>query len=45
MNFLYTSNAKKGPHKAFNAYKEFCGKELDGLNYSCNYDPFQNAKF
>ena len=30
MNVLYASNAKKGPHQAFNAYKEFCDKELDG---------------
>ena len=39
MNVLHCSNAKKGPHNAFNAYSEFSDKELDGqiiaiaLNY------------
>lgn len=29
MNVMQTSNAKKGPHKAMNAYSEYCDKELD----------------
>ena len=29
MNFLYSSNAKKGPHSNYNAYKDFSDKELD----------------
>jgi len=30
MNVLRCCNAKKGPHKSFNAYSEFNDKELDG---------------
>ena len=30
MNVMKTSNAKKGPHKAMNAYTEYTDKELDG---------------
>lgn len=29
MNVLGTTNAKKGPHECYNAYREFCDKELD----------------
>ena len=29
MNVLGTTNAKKGPHKAYNAYKEYSDKELN----------------
>lgn len=30
MNVLKNTNAKKGPHDAFNAYSEYNDKELDG---------------
>ena len=30
MNVMKASNAKKGPHKAMNAYSEYTDKELDG---------------
>lgn len=29
MNVLRCTNAKKGPHEAFNAYSEYNDKELD----------------
>jgi len=45
MNFLFTSNAKKGPHKAFNAYKEFCDKELDGQIVAAAMEHFNMEEF
>jgi len=50
MNVMKTSNAKKGPHKAMNAYEEYSDKELDAQvaaitmdhlgmsNFECNND-------
>ena len=45
MNFLYASNAKKGPHSAFNAYKEFTDKELDGLIIAAAMNEFKMKLF
>ena len=35
MNVTGNSNAKKGPHKSFNAYKEFSDIDLDAQVTVC----------
>ena len=45
MNVLCTSNAKKGPHKAMNAYSEFNDKELDGQIIAITMKYFGMKKF
>ena len=45
MNVTGCSNAKKGPHKAFNAYSEFTDKELDSQIAAIAMDHFQMSNF
>lgn len=41
MNVLKTTNAKKGPHKSFNAYKDYSDKELNGQIVAMTMTYFQ----
>ncbi len=45
MNVLHASNSKKGPHKAFNAYKEFSDKELDAQIVAATMEYFEMKEF
>lgn len=41
MNVLHSSNAKKGPHQAFNAYKDFSNKESNAQVVAATIAYFQ----
>ena len=44
MNVLHTSNAKKGPHDAYNAYRDFTDKETDAQIISATMKHFNMEK-
>ena len=41
MNVLKMSNAKKGPHKSFNAFKDYSDKELNAQIVAMTMTYFQ----
>lgn len=45
MNVLHCSNAKKGPHQAFNAYKDFSDKELNAQVIAATMTHFQMQSY
>ena len=42
---LRCNNAKKGPHAAYNPYKEFVSKETEGLFLAAAMTHFQLKEF
>ncbi|CAH1275458.1 Hypp9355 [Branchiostoma lanceolatum] len=40
MNVIKANNAKKGPHKDFNSFREFVDKDSDGMILTCTMEHF-----